>query len=147
VRRGDRTVVRLTDRESGLSARTIVRRPSFVSSLYTYLVARGDTPVQVNAMPCGLSTRRQGGSKRSRDRAAGAGAAHCAEELAAAGGRPAARRCARNRQQALGRRIRHRAAASTSVVALLPGAGLRRTIATCRRRSWGIAAPTEGFLR
>jgi integrase/recombinase XerD len=46
--RGDRTVVRLADRESGLSARTIARRPSSVSGLYAYLVARGDTPVQVN---------------------------------------------------------------------------------------------------
>jgi hypothetical protein len=26
----------------------------------------GDTPVQANPVPCGLSTRRQGGSKRSR---------------------------------------------------------------------------------
>ena len=32
--RGDRTVVRLADRESGLSARTIARRPSPVSGLY-----------------------------------------------------------------------------------------------------------------
>ena len=45
---GDRTVVRLTDRESGLSARTIARRPSLVSGLYACLVAHGDTPVQVN---------------------------------------------------------------------------------------------------
>src|SRR5215471_9156754 len=43
--RGDRTVVRLADRESGLSARTIARRLSSVSGLYAYLVARGDTPV------------------------------------------------------------------------------------------------------
>ncbi len=63
---GDRTVVRLTDRESGLSARTIARRPSLVSGSYAYLVARGGTPVQVNPMPRGLSTRRQSGSKRSR---------------------------------------------------------------------------------
>jgi integrase/recombinase XerD len=39
--RGDRTVVRLVDRESGLSARTIARRLSSVSGLYAYLVARG----------------------------------------------------------------------------------------------------------
>ena len=64
--RGDRTVVRLTDRESGLSARTIARRLSSVSGLYAYLVARGDTPVRVNPVPRGLSTRRQGGSRRSR---------------------------------------------------------------------------------
>ena len=43
--RGDRTVVRLADRESGLSARTIARRLSSVSGFYAYLVARGDTPV------------------------------------------------------------------------------------------------------
>src|SRR5690348_3566679 len=64
--RGDRTVIRLADRESGLSARTIARRLSSVSGLYAYLVARGDTPVQVNPVPRGLLTRRQGGSRRSR---------------------------------------------------------------------------------
>ena len=46
--RGDRTVVRLADREPGLPARTIARRLSSVSGLYAYLVARGDTPVQAN---------------------------------------------------------------------------------------------------
>jgi integrase/recombinase XerD len=35
--RGDRSVVRLADRESGLSARTIARRLSSVSGLYAYL--------------------------------------------------------------------------------------------------------------
>jgi len=64
--RGDRTVVRLADRESGLSARTIARRLSSVSGLYAYLVARGDTAVQVNPVPRGLLTRRAGGSNRSR---------------------------------------------------------------------------------
>ncbi len=64
--RGDRSVVRLADRESGLSARTIACRLSSVSGLYAYLVARGDTPVQVNPVPRGLSTRRQGGSRTSR---------------------------------------------------------------------------------
>src|SRR5260370_1272339 len=64
--RGDRTVVRLADRESGLSARTIARRLSSVSGLYAYLVARGDTPVRVNPVPRGLMTRRQGGTLRSR---------------------------------------------------------------------------------
>jgi integrase/recombinase XerD len=52
--RGDRSVVRLADRESGLSARTIARRLSSVSGLYAYLVARGDTPMQVNPVPRGL---------------------------------------------------------------------------------------------
>src|SRR5438477_9037604 len=64
--RGDRTVIRLADRESGLSARTIARRLSSVSGLYAYLVARGDTPVQANPVPRGLLTRRQGGTMRSR---------------------------------------------------------------------------------
>ena len=64
--RGDRSVVRLADRESGLSARTIARRLSSVSGLYAYLIARGDTPVRVSPVPRGLSTRRQGGPKRSR---------------------------------------------------------------------------------
>jgi len=64
--RGDRTVIRLADRESGLSARTIARRLSSVSGLYAYLVARGDTPVGVNPVPRGLLTRREGGSRRSR---------------------------------------------------------------------------------
>jgi integrase/recombinase XerD len=64
--RGDRSVVRLADRESGLSARTIARRLSSVSGLYAYLVARGDTPVAANPVPRGLLTRRQGGTRRSR---------------------------------------------------------------------------------
>ena len=64
--RGDRTVVRLADRESGLSARTIARRLSSVSGLYAYLVARGDTPVRANPVPRGLMTRRQGGTMRPR---------------------------------------------------------------------------------
>jgi integrase/recombinase XerD len=64
--RGDRSVIRLADRESGLSARTIARRLSSVSGLYAYLVARGDTPVRANPVPRGLMTRRQGGTKRSR---------------------------------------------------------------------------------
>jgi integrase/recombinase XerD len=64
--RGDRGVVRLADREPGLSARTIARRLSSVSGLYACLVARGDTPVRVNPVPRGLSTRRAGGSKGSR---------------------------------------------------------------------------------
>src|SRR5260370_24352711 len=59
--RGDRTVVRLADREPGLSARTIARRLSSVSGLYAYLVARGGTPVGVNPVPRGLLTRPAGG--------------------------------------------------------------------------------------
>ena len=64
--RGDRSVVRLADRESGLSARTIARRLSSVSGLYACLIARGDTPVLASPVPRGLLTRRQGGSKRLR---------------------------------------------------------------------------------
>jgi integrase/recombinase XerD len=66
AQRGDRRVVRMADRESGLSARTIARRLSTVSGFYAYLVARGDTPVTVNPVPRGLATRRQAGSVTSR---------------------------------------------------------------------------------
>jgi integrase/recombinase XerD len=62
--RGDRTVVRISDGESGLSARTIARRLSSISGFYAYLVARGDTPVTANPVPRGLSTRRRGGKRR-----------------------------------------------------------------------------------
>jgi site-specific recombinase XerD len=57
---GDVAVVRLVDGESGLSARTIQRRLSSLSSMYSFLVVRGD--VDQNPVPRGLSTR------RSRDR-------------------------------------------------------------------------------
>ena len=63
--RGDRTVVRMADRESGLSARTIARRLSSVSGFYAYLIARGDTGVALNPVPRGLSTRRGGGRSRT----------------------------------------------------------------------------------
>ena len=66
AQRGDRRVVRMIDRESGLSARTIARRLSTVSGFYAYLVARGDTPVAMNPVPRGLATRRPGGSVKSR---------------------------------------------------------------------------------
>jgi integrase/recombinase XerD len=59
--RGDRTVIRLADRESGLSARTIARRLSSVAGFYSFLIARGDAGVEVNPVPRGLSTRRRGG--------------------------------------------------------------------------------------
>jgi site-specific recombinase XerD len=62
--RGDRTVVRISDGESGLSARTIARRVSSISGFYSYLVARGDTPVTANPVSRGLSTRRLGGRRR-----------------------------------------------------------------------------------
>jgi integrase/recombinase XerD len=62
--RGDRSVVRISDGESGLSARTIARRLSSISGLYAYLLARGDTPVASNPVPRGLSTRRRGGRRQ-----------------------------------------------------------------------------------
>jgi integrase/recombinase XerD len=53
---GDPNVIRLVDGESGLSARTIKRRLSSLSSMYAFLVARGD--VGSNPVPAGLPTRR-----------------------------------------------------------------------------------------
>jgi integrase/recombinase XerD len=49
-------VVRLADGESGLSSRTIKRRLSSVSGLFSYLVLCGD--VAVNPVPRGMATRR-----------------------------------------------------------------------------------------
>ena len=80
AQRGDRRVVRISDRESGLSARTIARRLSTLSGFYAYLVARGDTAVAANPVPRGLATRRQAGSVTSQHGAVGAGAAHVAED-------------------------------------------------------------------
>lgn len=65
AQRGDRKVVRITDGESGLSARTIARRLSSVSGFYSYLLARGDTPVTVNPVPRGLSTRNKSGGRHT----------------------------------------------------------------------------------
>ena len=53
---GDPKVIRLADGESGLSARTIQRRLSSLSSMFSYLLVRGD--VASNPVPQGLSTRR-----------------------------------------------------------------------------------------
>lgn len=52
---GDPKVVRLADGESGLSTRTIRRRLSSLSSMYGFLVTRGD--VAQNPVPRGLPTR------------------------------------------------------------------------------------------
>jgi len=57
--RGDGKVVRLVDGEAGLTARTIKRRLSSVSGLYSYLVLCGD--VMANPVPHGLASRRAGG--------------------------------------------------------------------------------------
>jgi integrase/recombinase XerD len=56
--RGDGRVVRLVDGEAGLSARTINRRLSSVSGLFSYLVLCGE--VMANPVPRGLATRRPG---------------------------------------------------------------------------------------
>ena len=63
--RGDRKVVRISDGESGLSARTIARRLSSVSGFFAYVVARDDTTMRTNPVPKGLSTRKQGGRART----------------------------------------------------------------------------------
>jgi integrase/recombinase XerD len=62
--RGDRSVVRISDGESGLSARTIARRLSSISGFYAYLVARGDTAVRSNPVPRGIPTRRRHGRRQ-----------------------------------------------------------------------------------
>src|SRR5665213_1442644 len=53
--RGDRSVIRLSDGESGMSAHTIARRLSSVSGFYSYVIARGDTALVTNPVPRGLS--------------------------------------------------------------------------------------------
>ncbi len=63
---GDPNVIRLVDGESGLSWRTIQRRLSSLSSMYSYLLARGD--VAVNPVPKGLSTRRARDRSRCRQK-------------------------------------------------------------------------------
>ncbi len=50
-RRGGGKVVRLADRQAGLSARTIKRRLSSVSGLFGYLVVRADVGVAANPVP------------------------------------------------------------------------------------------------
>ena len=57
-RKGAENVVRISDGGSGLSASTIKRRLAAVSSLYGYLVIRGDAGVVTNPVPRGLPTRR-----------------------------------------------------------------------------------------
>jgi integrase/recombinase XerD len=58
-------VVRISDGGSGLSARTVARRLSSLSGLYSYLLARGDAGVTANPVPRGLATRhgRRNGGK------------------------------------------------------------------------------------
>ncbi len=62
AQRGDRSVVRLGDGESGMSARTIQRRLSSISGLYAFLVACGE--VDSNPVPRGLSNRKRSRTDR-----------------------------------------------------------------------------------
>jgi integrase/recombinase XerD len=57
-RSGAENIVRISDGDSGLSVSTIKRRLAAVSSLYGYLVIRGDAGVMTNPVPKGLPTRR-----------------------------------------------------------------------------------------
>jgi len=59
--RGHGNVVRLSDGESGLSSRTIQRRLSTVSGLFSWLLLLEE--VSRNPVPRGLSTRRQAGRR------------------------------------------------------------------------------------
>ena len=63
-RRGAENVVRISDGEAGLAISTVKRRLAAVSSLYGYLVVRGD--VEANPVPRGLPTR---GTRRAGKRA------------------------------------------------------------------------------
>jgi integrase len=57
-RSGAENIVRISDGGSGMSTSTIKRRLAAVSSLYGYLVIRGDAGVVANPVPRGLPTRR-----------------------------------------------------------------------------------------
>ena len=57
AQRGDREVIRVSDGESGLSARTIHRRLSSISGLFGFLVACGE--VESNPVPRGLANRKR----------------------------------------------------------------------------------------
>ena len=60
---GDGRVVRLSDGESGLAARTIKRRLASVSGLFNYLVLCGE--MAANPVPRGMATRRTGAGGRA----------------------------------------------------------------------------------
>ncbi|MGD0881608.1 MAG: site-specific integrase, partial [Acidimicrobiales bacterium] len=57
-RNGVDNVVRISHGGSGLSAATVKRRLAAVSSLFGYLVLRGDAEVTANPVPRGIPTRR-----------------------------------------------------------------------------------------
>ncbi len=59
--RGSGNVVRLSDGEAGLSSRTIQRRLSTVSGLFSWLLLLEE--ISKNPVPRGLSTRRQAGRR------------------------------------------------------------------------------------
>lgn len=56
-RQGTENVVRISDGEAGLAISTVKRRLAAVSSLFSYLVVRGDAGVSVNPVPRGIPTR------------------------------------------------------------------------------------------
>src|SRR5665213_1240849 len=57
-RAGAGNVVRISDGGAGLSPATVKRRLAAVSSLFSYLVTRGDAGVTANPVPRGMPTRR-----------------------------------------------------------------------------------------
>jgi site-specific recombinase XerD len=57
-RAGAGNVVRISDGGAGLSVATVKRRLAAVSSLFSYLVIRGDAGVTANPVPRGMPTRR-----------------------------------------------------------------------------------------
>lgn len=58
-RPGAENVLRFPDASAGLAPATVMRRLAAVSSLYGYLLVRGDTTVVANPVPRGLPTRRR----------------------------------------------------------------------------------------
>ncbi len=57
-RAGVSNVVRISDGGAGLSVATVKRRLAAVSSLFSYLMIRGDVGVTANPVPRGMPTRR-----------------------------------------------------------------------------------------
>lgn len=64
--RGDRSVVRLADSESGCRHGRSARWLSSVSGFYAFAIAHGEIGVSRNPVPRGLSMRRDGGTRKSR---------------------------------------------------------------------------------
>jgi len=62
AQRGDRKVVRLSDGESGMSARTIQRRLSSISGLFGFSLACGE--IESNPVPRGLANRKRSRTQR-----------------------------------------------------------------------------------